>query len=143
MEKSLLKMSVSASGTGTQFAVALNDQVLWSGDPGADACEISHEFDDSDGIDYALTLTMSGKTAGHTVLDHAGAIAQDLLVKVHSLSIDSDNVMPVFQKLAQYQHNFNGTGADGTDKFYGTMGCNGQVVLHFKSPSYIWLLENI
>lgn len=136
-------MSVSASGTGTQFAVTLNDHVLWSGDPGAGVCEIAHEFDDSDDIDYQLTLTLSNKTAEHTVLDHAGEIAQDLLVTVHSLSIDSDNIMPVFQKLAQYHHNFNGNGADTTDKFYGTMGCNGQVVLHFKSPSYIWLLENI
>jgi len=46
-------------------------------------------------------------------------------------------------KLAQYQHDFNGTGNPTIDKFYGEMGCNGTVSLKFTTPIYLWLLENM
>jgi len=49
----------------------------------------------------------------------------------------------VFIDHATYTHNFNGTQAETTDKFYGEMGCNGTVSLRFTTPIYLWLLETM
>ena len=91
--------------------------------------------------EHTLIFEMSGKTQEHTVINDAGEIVKDALLVLTNFSIDEislDNI-----KTFKYEHNFNGTGEKTTDPFYGDMGCNGQVIVQFSTPIYLWLLENM
>jgi hypothetical protein len=46
-------------------------------------------------------------------------------------------------EVAAYHHDTNGSTGAVTDSFYGTMGCNGRVEMRFRTPIYLWLLENM
>jgi hypothetical protein len=59
------------------------------------------------------------------------------------ISFDEIDCTQIIQDLAVYRHNFNGTGADIPDQFFGDMGCNGTIELKFATPVYLWLLENM
>ena len=90
---------------------------------------------------HTLIFEMSGKTQEHTVVDDAGEIVKDAFLKLTNFSIDEiglDNI-----KTFKYEHDFNGTGKKTTDPFYGDMGCNGQIIVQFSTPIYLWLLENM
>jgi hypothetical protein len=62
---------------------------------------------------------------------------------VSNIQFDGIDCQYLTTTLAQYQHDFNGTGNPTIDKFYGEMGCNGTVSLKFTTPIYLWLLENM
>jgi len=90
---------------------------------------------------HTLIFEMSGKTQEHTVINDAGEIVKDALLVLTNFSIDEislDNI-----KTFKYEHNFNGTGDKTINPFYGNMGCNGQVIVEFSTPIYLWLLENM
>jgi hypothetical protein len=64
-------------------------------------------------------------------------------VTVSDIRFDGIDCQYLTTNLAEYQHDFNGTGDPTIDKFYGEMGCNGTVSLKFTTPIYLWLLENL
>lgn len=102
----------------------------------------NHEFSDSDG-EHELKFVLSGKTIDHTQLDENNNIIKDVLINISDLQFDGINIDKLVWQHAEYAHNFNQTGPDVTEKFFGNMGCNGTVSLKFSSPIYIWLLENM
>lgn len=134
-------MSVSCKHTGTKITVALDNQVIWQGDP-APGQQIIHKFDDVEDITHTLTITLSGKLPMHTEVDDQGNIVSDLLVNVSQFSLESVPIDHLVWKNAKYYHDFNGTQNDIVDQFFGDLGCNGRVEFQFVSPVYIWLLEN-
>lgn len=143
MEPVELKLTVSALAPGTALHITLDGQTVWRGDPVTSPGEIIYNFIDDEGAEHTLILELSGKTQNHTRIDHSGNIIEDLLVLANTLTIDNINIDKQFWELAEYRHDFNGTAAPTTEKFYGTMGCNGTVTMKFTSPFYIWLLENL
>jgi hypothetical protein len=90
---------------------------------------------------HKLIFEMSGKTQEHTLVDDSGEITKDALLKLTNFSIDEIDLINL--KTFKYEHNFNGTGDKITEPFYGHMGCNGQVIVTFSTPIYLWLLENM
>jgi len=93
--------------------------------------------------EHELKFVLKNKTQDHTKVDETGNILQDSVVEIKNLRFDDIEIGHMFYEKAVYHHNFNGSGADIKDKFYGTMGCNGTVSLKFTTPIYLWLLENI
>ena len=103
--------------------------------------QINWSVDPSDGP-HQLRWVLKNKRSDHTsVVD--GKIVNDVLITINDFVIEDINCDQVLYKLATYQHNFNGTGPDTQEGFWGTMGCNGSVALDFSSPIYLWLLEHM
>ena len=103
---------------------------------------IEHEISDDDG-DHELRFVLKNKQADHTQIDLDGNIVSDVTVIISDIQFDEIDCQYLTVKLAEYQHDFNGTGNPTIDKFYGSMGCNGTVSLKFSTPIYLWLLENM
>lgn len=141
METINLKMSLGATGVGTTVTVALDQQTIWTGDPGSEPVHISHAITD-DEADHTLTITLSGKTEQHTVVNDQGEIVEDLLISAKDFSLDGIDISQLVWEKSQYRHSFNGSQPEIVDQFFGDMGCNGQVEFRFSTPVYIWLLEN-
>lgn len=120
----------------------LDDQRIYQNVWVKQAETVSYEFVDDEG-QHCLRWVMSGKTNDHTKLDESGAIVKDALLSVWDVEFDEIKLGHTFNELATYQHNFNGNGADVTEPFNNSMGCNGTVSFEFSTPFYLWLLENM
>jgi hypothetical protein len=103
---------------------------------------IQHEISDDDG-EHELRFVLKHKLSAHTQVDAEGNIVSDATVTVGNIEFDGIDCQYLITKLAQYQHDFNGTGSIITQPFYGELGCNGIVSLKFTTPIYLWLLENM
>jgi len=103
---------------------------------------IEHEFSDNEG-DHVLRVILKNKQPEHTCIDQSGAIVSDALLTISDFNFDEIDCTQLVQTHAVYRHNFNGTGVDVENKFFGSMGCNGTVELKFTTPLYLWLLENM
>ena len=104
--------------------------------------KIEHEISDDDG-DHELRFVLKHKLLAHTQVDAQGNITSDATLTLSDIRFDDIDCDYLTTKLAQYQHDFNGTGEPTTESFYGELGCNGTVTLKFSTPIYIWLLENL
>lgn len=120
----------------------LNDQILLDLDHVSQSQKISHVISDAD-HDHCLKFVLKNKTAEHTQIDSENRIVKDACLLVSNLEFDGIPLGQVFFDLAQYEHNYNGTGASTQEKFYGEMGCNGTVTFKFSTPIYMWLLEHM
>lgn len=103
---------------------------------------ITYEFAE-DEADHVLRFVMKNKTHEDTIVDEDGNIVKDVCLTVSNLSFEDIQLEHVFLTKAVYTHDFNGTQNEVKDKFYGSMGCNGEVSLQFTTPVYLWLLENM
>ena len=134
--------------SGTDFTVPLgleiwiDDCKLFDQDHVDHVYQVEHEISDDDG-DHELRFVLKNKQSDHTQVDAAGTIITDATVTVNGIEFDGIDCDYLTTTLAEYQHDFNGTGDPTTQKFYGELGCNGTVKLKFSTPIYIWLLENM
>lgn len=137
-----ISLTVTASAPGTTLTIFLDDRAMEviSVEPTEHVC--CYAMADDDG-EHKLEIVLSGKIAQHTRVDDQGQIVEDLLVQVKDLSFDGIRIDQLCYDLAEYHHDFNGTGQQHTEKFFGTMGCNGRVEMRFRTPIYLWLLENM
>lgn len=90
-----------------------------------------------------LKIILKNKTHEHTKVDGQGTIISDARLVVSNISFDEILLKHLFVKNSVYTHDFNGSGQQTQQEFYGEMGCNGTVSLHFSTPLYLWLLENL
>jgi hypothetical protein len=124
------------------LCVRLNGEELYRTDA-VTARTLLHKFIDDEDSKHQLEIELYGKTVDHAHLDADGKFEYDSCLRIAAVEFDDIDVMPVFQTLAQYHHNFNGAGDPVSERCYGTMGCNGTVILTFTTPIYLWLLENM
>ena len=103
---------------------------------------VCFEVTDDDG-QHELRFVMKNKTQEHTKVDVNGNIVSDARLTVSDLAFDEIKLGHMFVDQSNYTHDFNGTGSQIVEKFYGEMGCNGAVSLKFTTPIYLWLLENM
>jgi hypothetical protein len=99
-------------------------------------------FSDTDG-EHELRFQMKNKTVDQTQIDESGKILKDACLTISDVAFEDIELGHMFVEQTSYTHDFNGTQAEITDKFYGAMGCNGTVSLKFTTPIYLWLLENM
>lgn len=102
----------------------------------------THDMVDTDDK-HQIEFIMKNKTSADTRIDENGNIVKDSVLTLSEVKFDGIELNQIFIDQAVYKHNFNGTGPEILDKFYGQMGCNGTLALEFTTPIYIWLLENM
>jgi hypothetical protein len=141
-----IKFNCVISSTNTTVPVGmeiwLDDQKLFDQDHIDQDYQIEHDIGDDDG-DHELRFVLKHKQSDHTQVDADGNIVSDATITVSDIRFDDIDCQYLTVKLAEYQHDFNGTGNPTIDKFYGELGCNGTVSLKFTTPIYLWLLENM
>jgi hypothetical protein len=104
--------------------------------------EFQTTFSDDDG-EHELRFQMKNKTIDLTQIDEDGKILKDACLTISDVAFEDIELGHMFIEQTSYTHDFNGTQAEISEKFYGAMGCNGTVSLKFTTPIYLWLLENM
>lgn len=134
--------------TPSDPAVPLGLEVWLDGDKIFDRAHVSqsetfeHDLSDQDG-EHELQFVLKNKLRQHTQLDADKNIIKDAKIQIDNIMFEEIDIKQIVITQAEYRHNFNGHGADTTEKFYGEMGCNGTVTLKFSTPVYLWLLEKM
>ena len=144
MEKIVFSCSVNNISDFEDLALEfwLDDNKFFDNNVKKGNIRVSYEFDE-DEADHILKIVLKNKTIDHTTVDETGKILSDTLVSINDISFDEININQLFFEHAVYTHNYNGSGADVEEKFYGDLGCNGTVELKFSTPFYMWLLEHM
>ena len=122
--------------------ILLDDQEIFHSAAVQEPVKFEHYMPDADG-DHTLTFRLSGKLPEHTKIDEQGTITQDAYIRITELSFEGIDITNLLDKTAAYMHDTNGTQAMATHEFFENMGCNGDVILTFKTPIYLWILENM
>jgi len=120
----------------------LNDHKFFDLDHIDSNHSVEHSINDDDG-EHELRFVLKNKLPEHTTIDAQDNILSDARAIVKNIKFDGIDCDYILFTLAEYQHDFNGTGELTTHRFYGELGCNGTVSLKFSTPIYIWLLENM
>lgn len=128
--------------TALGFEAWLDDKIMFDADRVQQSTEISISVADED-AEHVLRLVLKGKCIDHTTVDSDGNILSDTVLTISDLAFDGIVLGQMLYDKATYVHDFNGSGKQVEDKFYGIMGCNGTVSLTFSTPVYLWLLENM
>jgi hypothetical protein len=140
----ICNLSLKAKSNGDELALNFyfDGKFLGTMSPGQDFKLFSHEFEDQ-GSNHVFEIEMHGKLPKHTRLDTHGAIVEDQVIEIVDVALDDISLGQLLYEKCRYRHDHNGTTQPVETAFYGTMGCNGRVVLEFSSPVYQWLLENM
>ena len=120
----------------------LDDQQIFDTAHIDSTVECQTTFSDAD-AEHELQFRMKNKTIDQTQIDETGTILKDACLTIGDVSFENIDLGHMFTEQTEYIHDFNGTQAPTTEKFYGEMGCNGTVSLKFTTPIYLWLLENM
>jgi hypothetical protein len=120
----------------------IDDHCLFDQDHVQQSQIVEHELNDDD-AEHVLRFVLKNKLPEHTSVDKSGNIIQDARLFVKKIQFDGIDCDLLTYQSAEYHHNFNGTGENTKERFYGELGCNGTVSLKFTTPIYIWLLENM
>jgi hypothetical protein len=123
------------------FEAWVDDRKFFDSEHVRDTQEISVEISDND-AEHELKFVLKNKTPEHTTVDKHGVIVSDAKLSITDLAFDEILLAQLVVDNATYTHNFNGSGAETQENFYGEMGCNGTVSLKFATPAYLWFLEN-
>ena len=126
------------------FEVWISDQCVFDSNCVTNTVTVTGNLPSDDiEAEHTLKLLLKNKQPEHTQLSELGEILQDSCLIISNLKFDGIELGQIVNNLSVYQHDFNGTQALTTDKFFGTMGCNGTAELKFSTPIYLWLLENM
>lgn len=120
----------------------LNNNKIFDTEHVDSTVECQTVFSDDDG-EHELQFVMKNKTIDQTQIDETGAILKDACLTISDVAFEGIELGHMFIEQTHYTHDFNDTQSEITEKFYGSMGCNGTVSLRFTTPIYLWLLENM
>jgi hypothetical protein len=143
-EQVAIKFHISNSNPTATLGIRvwLDTQAVYENSHVPQDIDFEHNISDADG-EHELAIELFGKFPEHTKIDSDGNILEDAMLTINDITIDGIDFSQLFKERSEYHHNFNGTKENTVEKFYGNMGCNGQVRLKFSTPVYIWLLENM
>ena len=125
------------------FEAWIDDRKFLDVDHVKETQPVAVELDDEDDVAHELRLVLKNKTTAHTQVDEHGNILADARLVITDMAFDEIRLGHMFFEQAVYTHDFNGTGKETEDTFYGELGCNGTVSLKFATPMYLWLLEHM
>jgi len=113
---------------------------------------IEFEAELNEDSEYTLVIRMHSKNNNQTVIDEKSHIVKDQLLHIKSVEIDEIDIGALVYE-GIYTPNYPEpwatqqmqSGKDLKDSFKNVtqMGWNGNWRLKFKSPFYMWLLENL
>jgi len=113
---------------------------------------IEFEQTADEGKDYELIIKRLGKVRGQTVINDNGDILKDQSLHIKGIEIDEIDIgalmyegvySPEYPEPWASQQKSAGKELPETFKNVTQMGHNGEWRFPFKSPFYIWLLENL
>ena len=122
------------------FTVMVDDQLLFDIAHVKEKTPVKLSIDVNEG-DHELKFMMKNKKIEHTIIDHDNNIIKDACLNINNFSIDNIELKNLFIENTKYYHSYNSDSEKIEHEFYGTMGCNGTIVLKFNAPIYIWFLE--
>jgi hypothetical protein len=125
------------------FEAWIDDRKCLDVDHVKETQKITVDLEDQDNAEHELRLILKNKTAEHTRIDEHGNIVADARLMISDMAFDEIQLGHMISRQTVYTHDFNGTGKETEDKFYGELGCNGTVSLKFTTPVYLWLLEHL
>lgn len=123
--------------------VWVNQQQIFNSEALVSTTNVRYEFPSDAELQYTLQIVLKNKLAEHTKIDSDGNILTDSVVVAQNFELEEIDITQLAYSNMLYKHNFNGTGEMIDDQFYGTMGCNGSVTMHFSAPIYVWLLDKM
>ena len=139
---------IACDVSSTDYSVPLGLEIWLDGEQIQDINPVDRlehiEFTvkDADG-EHELSFKLKNKLPEHTKINDDREIIRDATIKIDNVEFDDIPLGQVLTRLAEYQHDHNGTGPMSTNKFYGEIGCNGQVTLKFSTPIYLWMLDHM
>lgn len=119
--------------------ISVDDTILYDGDA-MDPIKATGTVDLDPGK-HKLTIRMSGKQANDTETDVNGNVLNDVLLHINNIKFDNVDIGYCKWKCSCYYPD----GDDTPEYLEGVvdLGWNGDYVIEFESPVYIWLLENL
>ena len=112
------------SAVALGLRVVLDQATIFETAHVTETVQIKHEISDADG-EHELTFELFGKLPEHTKITETGEIVSDALLEISNITLDDIDLDQIFQLLAAYRHDFNGSQTPADHKFYRHMGCNG------------------
>jgi hypothetical protein len=115
-----------------------------------DVIEFEQELEE--GNEYNLIILRSGKDKNQTVVNENGDLLKDQMLNIKSIEIDEIDIgslvyegvySPEYPEPWASQQKSAGRELPATFKNVTQMGHNGEWRFSFKSPFYMWLLENL
>ena len=113
---------------------------------------IEFEAEFTEDLEYNLIIERSGKSNNQTVINEKGDILKDQLLNIKSIEIDEIDIgalvyegvyTPEYPEPWATQQRESGNDLKDSFKNVTKMGFNGTWNFKFKSPFYMWLLENL
>ena len=136
------KIGTTDASATLGMEIWLDDNKIFDTEHVDSTIEFQTTFNDDAG-EHELRFQMKNKTIDLTQIDKAGEILKDACLTIGNVAFENIELGHMFTEQTSYTHDFNGTQAKISEKFYGAMGCNGTVNLRFTTPIYLWLLENM
>ena len=135
--------------------ILVNDKLFFAGnitgtEDKPDAIVFEHELDEE--AEYNLRIKRLGKNGKQTVINDKGDILKDQMLHIKRIEIDEIDIgalvyegvyMPEYPEPWASQQKLVGKELPETLKNVTQMGHNGEWRFLFKSPFYMWLLENL
>ena len=145
MNNSFLAFDIIPSNIEKPIGVEVwfNDHMVVDYTQVVETKHVSCNFDDDAEQLHCVKIIVKNKTAEHTVIDTAGKILQDSLLEIKNFNLEEIDIDKIVREKAVYTHDFNSSGNQVSESFYGIAGCNGSIELKFTTPAYLWLLENM
>ena len=144
MENTKITFEVSNTNPSAKlgFETWLDDQLIFDTDHVQDLVKITVPVVD-DEAEHILKMILKNKLPEHTRLTTTGEIESDSVRERQYIVFDDIDMRQIVTEQTVYVHDVNGTDQMSSHKFFGTMGCNGTVILNFTTPMYLWFLENM
>ena len=115
-----------------------------------DVIEFEHDLEENK--EYNLVILRSGKDKNQTVVNENGDLQKDQMLNIKLIEIDEIDIgslvyegvySPEYPEPWASQQKSAGRELPATFKNVTQMGHNGEWRFSFKSPFYMWLLENL
>ena len=135
--------------------ILINDMIHFRGEitgteEKPDVIEFEHDLEENK--EYNLVILRSGKDKNQTVVNQNGDLLKDQMLNIKSIEIDEIDIgalvyegvySPEYPEPWASQQKSAGRELPATFKNVTQMGHNGEWRFSFKSPFYMWLLENL
>ena len=138
-----------------QAEILIDNHSHFKGDITGDEAKpnlIVFEQELEEGKEYKLIISRSGKGKNQTVINEKGDILKDQLLHIKSMEIDEIDIgalvyegiyTPQYPEPWATQQREAGIELQESFKNVTNMGHDGEWKFKFKSPFYMWLLENL
>jgi hypothetical protein len=125
-----------------KILVSFDGEVILSERTTKSKYSISHDFDATDnGKSHIFNVNLSGKVDEHTIGDSTDS-SQISIVNITLDGMSIDCALTRNDNIIKYTHDNNGYSDEVVVGFVDVMAFNGTIEMEFKTPLYLWVLEN-